>query len=35
MVVGISLVSLLDSKSRVWMLLGFSGEVLNTLRPSG
>lgn len=33
--IGISLLSLLDSKSRVWMLLGFSGEVLNTLRPSG
>lgn len=31
---GVSTVSLLDCKTRVWMLVGFAGGVLNTPRET-
>lgn len=34
MVVGVSLVSLLDCKTRVWIPVGFAGGVLNTPRET-
>jgi len=34
LVLGISLVSLLDGKTRVWMLVEFAGGVLNTPRET-